>query len=310
MRVRLVAVALVLLAAGAVRAGEPVRILTVGNSFAVNATTFLPDLAKSGGREIVVLNAYKGGCSLEEHARALEAAAVDPASPEARIYTQRLIHAEGDEAGDRFSLPEALRQEKWDFVTIQQSSKLSDQADSFEPYAGQVIDAIRQDAPQAEILVHETWAWRADEPRFAQGQGDTASAMYERLRAAYARLASTHGLRLLPVGDAFQAALATPRWAFVPGAAFDPAQAAALPDERGGLHKGWAWKPGPGGARVAKLDGHHANVAGQYLAAAVFYEEVFDADVRDASFCPPGLAAAAAADLRRIAHETVAAQIP
>lgn len=43
------------------------KILAIGNSFSQDSTTYLYDLAKSGGVELKVVNLYIGGCSLETH---------------------------------------------------------------------------------------------------------------------------------------------------------------------------------------------------------------------------------------------------
>ena len=57
------------------------------------------------------------------------------------------------------------------------------------------------------------------------------------------------------------------------------------------------------------LDGHHANGAGEYLGSCVWYEFLFKDDVTKlTSYLPRGLTAEQAASLRKIAHETVAAQ--
>ena len=56
------------------------------------------------------------------------------------------------------------------------------------------------------------------------------------------------------------------------------------------------------------IDGHHANTAGEYLGAAVWFE-VFLADkaqtVVGNSFVPPGLSKEQTASLQDIAHKTV-----
>ena len=57
------------------------------------------------------------------------------------------------------------------------------------------------------------------------------------------------------------------------------------------------------------LDGHHANGAGEYLGSCVWYEFLFNDDVTKlTTYQPAGLTAEQAASLRKIAHETVAAQ--
>src|SRR5690606_7280834 len=59
-------------------------------------------------------------------------------------------------------LRELLVREPYDFVTIQQVSSQSFKPETFEPYAGQIIRFVRELAPQAQILVHQTWAYDED----------------------------------------------------------------------------------------------------------------------------------------------------
>lgn len=284
-----------------------VKLLTVGNSFAVNSTTYLPDLAKAGGKTLVLLNCYKGGCTLEEHAKAIEATERNPQSPEARIYIPRNSLAEPEDRSHPFNLKEALLRDKWDVITVQQASPFSYSQGTYEPYAGQVIGTIRKYAPQAEIRVHETWGYREDDALFQKGDF-TPRQMYIGLKVAYEKLAVAYHLRLIPVGDAFQIARQSELWHFVPDTTFDFANAkdGTMPNQKGSLNMGWSWQTdGRTGKRGLVLDAHHANVAGQYLGAAVFYEALFQDNVTRVNFCPKELTPEEAADLRRIAHVTV-----
>ena len=289
-------------AALAANAAEPFRLLTVGNSFADNAVFFLPKLAKAADKDIIIYKANLGGHSLEQHAGYLQAYLQDPTDPKGRPYPAL--------AGkEKVSLPEALKSQKWDAVTIQQYSRKSPDASTYEPFATQLIAEIRKDAPQAKIFVYQTWAYREDSPTFKEG--NTQAKMYESLKAAYQTLAQKHGLPIIPVGTAFQNARATEQWTFkFPDPAFDyknpPAN--ARPDQKGSLNMGWNWIKDKEGKVKFALDANHANEAGRYLAACVFFEVLFGQSVLDNTFVPESLTPEQAAQLRQIAHETVAAQ--
>jgi len=204
------------LIAGSARAQEAgdqektVRILTIGNSFANNAVTFLQEMATAAGKRIVIGRANRGACSLQMHAEGLVAYLADPLDPKGKIYRLAAGAAlpgwSADVPGqEAFSLPEALQAQKWNFVTIQQVSTSSFSEDTYEPYAGELISCIRKYAPQAEILVHRTWAYREDSSRFTDGTF-TQQMMFDGLKKAYDDLAAHYGLRIIPTGDAFQAA--------------------------------------------------------------------------------------------------------
>lgn len=53
------------------------------------------------------------------------------------------------------------------------------------------------------------------------------------------------------------------------------------------------------------MDGHHANTAGEYLGACVFYEVLFGDSVVGNTFIPSGLGSAYAKFLQETAHQTV-----
>lgn len=285
---------------------DAARLLTIGNSFADDATAFLPAMAAAGGKQLVVVHANLGGASLERHARHLAAFNRSADDPDARPYKDLLNPLTGERRN--LSLPEALALCPWDFVTVQQVSQLSFRPETYHPHVDQLLAAVRAAAPQAEILIHETWAYREDHPLFAEPGGVTPHGMHEGLQAAYRQLARMTGCRLIPVGEAWQVARATTRWRFTPDQAFDAAQAepGVLPDQRASLNIGWEWVVREvDGKPELRLDAKHANVAGRYLGAAVFYLVLFDADQVPANYLPDGLYAGDAAALRAIAVKAV-----
>ncbi len=302
-------------ASPATRAAEPAReprqslaLLTIGNSFANNALLYLPALAENGGKKLVWFPANLGGAGLERHAAAIRAAEERPGSAEARPYNNRSHPITGERRD--FSLQEALEATKWDVVTIQQVSHQSYQPETYEPHARRVVDFVRAHAPSAEIVVHMTWAYREDHPLYQKVPGLDRTRMHERLRDAYLQLASNYGLRIIPAGEAFHAASQTPRWTFRPDPKFnyDNPPAGKDPAETGSLTPGWRWiKDQRTGEPRFDYDGFHANTAGCYLAACVWYETLFDDSVLSLTYHPRGLSAEDAADLRRLAHETVTA---
>ncbi len=290
--------------AGSVR---EVKLLTVGNSFAQDSTAYLKDFAAAAGRKLLLRGANLAGHSLEQHVKRLQAYEANPADGEGRGYTNPLTRKSKD-----WSLREALESEKWDFVTIQQASPKSFLPETYEPFAGILVAYIKKYAPTAEILIHETWAYREDHALFSKGDGFTQMGMYEKLRSAYEDLARRYGLRVIPVGAAFQRARARERWTFAgPDKAFDYQAPVAdtIPRQSGSLNVGWLWRKNSQTGQVEfVLDAIHANRDGRYLGAAVFFEEIFQESVVGSSFVPPGMDPADARLLREIAHEVVQAR--
>lgn len=301
-------VAGLLLSASAAWSGEvqEVKLLTVGNSFADNSTRYLADFAKDAGKRLRLYQANLGAHSLQMHAGYLRAYEANPDDPKGSPYSGIANPATG--AKPKLSLRKALELEEWDYVSIQQVSTLSYQANSYEPYAGELIAYIQKYAPKAKILGLETWAHREDSWMFQKLT--TQERMHQAIQNAYAELSARHGIAILPVGDAFQAARATPEWKFqYPDPNFDRATAKPdqLPAQPGSLNVGWKWDKDfeTKGMKLVN-DPAHCNAAGQYLATAVLYDALFGG-VEKITFCPPKLTPEQAASLRKIAHETVAA---
>ncbi|CAM2952006.1 DUF4886 domain-containing protein [Rariglobus hedericola] len=284
---------------------ESLKLLTIGNSFADYPLSYLPDLAKAGGKTLVLGRANPGDCTLARHAEYLAAALANPADPKGRLYKNgSVFNLPGRET---VSLPEALAAQAWEIVTIQQASFDSYKPETYHPAVDQIIAAICKFAPQAEIVVQETWIYRDDHPLFQGKENMTQQKMYEGLRAAYHQLAAENGFRIIPSGDAMELARKSPRWTFVADANFDfkNPPVGKLPDESGSLWAGWSWsKPATGEPKLL-LDAKHTSIAGKYLGAVVWYQVMFNADSAPASFVPRGLTAEDTADLRSHASEAV-----
>lgn len=286
-------------------AGEAktVKLLTIGNSFSANATHYLGDLAKAGGHTLIHQPLVIGGASFQVHAEKAQKHEADP-KDKAGLYTSGR------------GLKENLELQKWDYVTIQQASIKSHDFATYEPYAGWLRDYVAKHAPQAKLLVHETWEYRKDDPRFTKpsdkaGEPKTQDEMYTGLRAAYDKLAAEFSARIIPTGDAFHLADTDAAWAYQTDTTFNPkaAKQPELPNQTHSLHVGWQWKkPKNGGPVALGMDGHHANMAGEYLGACVWYEVLFGESAVGSTFVPKGLDPKDAAFLQETAHRAVMAR--
>jgi hypothetical protein len=290
---RIITVAIaVLLTASFTEANDTVKLLTVGNSFSVNSTKYLADIAEASGCTLIKGTANLGGCSLERHWNHAVAYEADPASPEGKPYNGR-------------SLKEILESDKWDVVTIQQYSWISDDIETYRPYAQNLYDYIKKYAPQAEVMIHQTWAYRADDTGKYRGGYDQV-AMHKNIRENYHAIAKDLGIRIIPVGEAFANARSNPDWNFERDPAFDYTNPKnpEIPNEKQSLCKGFNWP----NDKKWSIDTHHAGLLGEYLGGAVFFEMLFDKSVIGNSFRPPNATEEDIHFLQQIAHDTVADQ--
>ena len=275
------------------------RVFAVGNSFSGNATAYLPQLAKAGGHELILGTAQTGGCSLERHWKAAEAELANPGSKEAKIYGGK-------------SLTEIISKGKWDVVTMQQYSLLSSDTETYRPYSQKLHDHLRILQPEAEIVVHQTWAYRSDASRFGQVGAEKHAAsqqeMWERSRAAYRQIADEIGARVIPVGDAFWRVDSDPNWGYKSDANYDfkNPMFPLLPNQNTSLHVGYRWSAD----KKLSKDANHANVAGQYLGGLVWYGCLFRESTENLTFVPPGLSPEFAAHLRTVAWQVVQEDSP
>lgn len=331
-----------------------VKLLTIGNSFANDATAYLPAMAKAGGKDLLLFRANLGGCTFERHVRHMKAFDANPSDPQGRPYRGNPIHSLTDDVTPpgiatggtevnkkapqvpkEFSLREALESQKWDYVTIQQVSNTSFQFETFEPYAGELIAYVKKYAPTAEIIIHQTWAYREDCPLYKDGFNQQK--MFDGLVAAYGQLSEKYALRVVPVGTAMQEARKLPRWTFKfpdPKFNYKEPMPGTAPEQTGSLNVGWtvkkalvtvgeavtAGEDAAAGAAapaakpvkatkveklVAALDFKHCNAEGRYLGASVFYGFLFGGKVAENSFVPPAVKPDDAVLLRGIADNVL-----
>ncbi len=286
---------------------KTIRLLTIGNSFSVNALTWLNDIAASAGEAAFDTGeASLGGCSLEKH---WNLATYTDKHPEYKTYDLR---RRPDGTAIKANLQDALTDCNWDFITLQQVSHKSWRRDSFQPYLDNLLTLIHELAPTSRVMLHQTWAYRSDAPYFPQN-GLNQELMFAGIRENYRYFSKTTGCGILPSGEAIQAARQDRDRRFTwPDPDFDyhdPGAAPALPRQDHSLAVGWHWSitGTPDGIPELRLDGRHLNESGCYLAGCVWFERLTGMDVTETNFVPEGIDRNTAVFLRRVAHETVGA---
>ena len=276
------------------------KVLTIGNSFADNATRYLEEIAAAGKDvELILGKANIGGCSLEKHWNLVEQCDL---LTDVKPYNFYMTGAETCSA----TLKEALVSEKWDFVTLQQVSDLSWRAETFFPYIQKLYDLVRKLATQAQIVIHQTWAYRCDAEEL-KNYGITQEEMFAHLKQAYAEASKKLGCRIIPCGEAFQKARAI--FNYTPDESYNPenVQPLELPEQSKSLIKGYYWRTGNTitGKAELHIDGRHGNEKGCYLANAVWYEMFTKNSILDNKFCPEGVSQEELDILKNVAHETM-----
>lgn len=242
------------------------KILAIGNSFSQDATAYLHAMAESGGMKTKIVNLYIPGCSLKTHWENVEA-------NRAAYEYQR----DGGEGGKTVSISDALKEEAWDVVTLQQASHDSGLESTYEPYLRKLSDYVARECGSARRMLHQTWAYEDGSTHPAFGTYRKSSeVMYRALCGAYAKAAEEIHAPLIPSGTVIQELRSLRE--------FDCRR---------------------GGQSLCR-DGYHMHLLyGRYAVAAVWYESVLKGNILENPFVPDAEGAAASGRLLAVIRQTV-----
>ena len=269
------------------------NILTIGNSFTWSLEKYFPAVVNAGGEELNLKFMNFGGCELHRHW--------------AYIHAETLNPGIGFYNGAR--MDKTLSETSWDVVTIQQASHASWRPETFEPYAGNIVEYVRKFAPKSEIVVQQTWAYRADHAQLRPGSewGISQDEMYSRLTKNYKDLASRYGLRMIPTGYAVQLARKKSPVHFQP---YDPELPDRLvwpdlPPQAGDVVGNISWAKGADGEMHQRRDLIHLNVRGQYMQACLWFAFLYGKSPEETAkyFLPDEIGNCDAEFLRGFAEE-------
>lgn len=243
-----------------------VKILAIGNSFSQDAVEqYLYDLAKAAGIEVIIGNMYIGGCDLDKHYANLQS--------DAAAYEYRKVVAGEKKNRTGVRLSEALTDEPWDYISLQQASGKSGKYDTYA-ILPQLIGGITAKVPEASLIWHQTWAYAAGSnhesfPAYGKDQITMYNAIVSSARRA---MTDNSSLKLMvPSGTAIQNARTT----YV--------------------------------GDVFNRDGYHLEVTyGRYTAACTWFEALFGIDVTTTTYAPSTVNDEMAAIARLSAHRAVA----
>lgn len=226
-----------------------VNILAIGNSFSQDATTYLHDLAKSGGIDTKVVNLYIGGCSLERHWNNIEQNKAD--------YQYQLNGVPQEE--HFVSIDEALKEEKWDYIVTQQCSGYSGLLDTYYPYLGNLLTYVQTKCPGAKRVVMQTWAYEQDSTHeHFKFYHNSQEEMYQKLSECYGKVSKEYKTGLIPVGDLIQ----------------------NLREKDPFIYQ-------KGGKSLCR-DGFHMHLLyGRYAVAALMFEYLLGGDIMENPYLPP-----------------------
>lgn len=293
--------------------GKPLKVLMIGNSFTGSVMRETPNLAKASGLKLDIVQCGIGGCPLEKHWANVEKSGDKNFKPYG--ISASLSSGETKKFPRRANVTDMLAADKWDIVTIQQASGRSAFYDTYQPYADNLIAKIRELAPQAEIVIQQTWSYTPYDTRLKNWKMSPKE-MYEALKKAYAQLSAKHGLRVIPTADAVQ--LFRDRLPVDYGKILTPAEIKQIKrpgviDFHGDVVGASEWKQGRKGKHKdwqelrLRGDFSHLNSRGHYLQACVWLGFLFKMDPTVFTYCPKGLPESDAKLMRECARDALKA---
>ncbi|MEA2012352.1 MAG: DUF4886 domain-containing protein [Verrucomicrobiota bacterium] len=278
------------------------KVLTIGNSFSGNATKYMLELLEADGKDdLHIGRADLGGCSLKKHWNLVEQCEL---LPEVKPYHFHFLGQDFIE----MSLKDVLIHADWDFVTLQQVSHHSWQPETYVPYIDRLYELIRELAPQAQPVIHQTWAYRVDSDMFFDEHNLNQAKMYTKLIKTYADTAERLHCPILPCGLAVHKARQDMHFEKDEDYDYENPTPLELPDQNRSLIGGYYWATGntPSGNAELHMDYRHLNDKGCYIANAVWYEMFTGRKIADNTFSPDCVNSEELAIFQRVAHEATA----
>ncbi len=229
---------------------KSLKVLAIGGSFSQDALQYVYQIAEDAGvEEIVLANLFSGGATLSVH--------VNNAQSDEPAYDY-YKNTEGNwQKTTNYKLSDALVDEEWDYITMQQNSGSSGRSDTFKDVLPQLIDYVRSKNTTAQLVWHMTWAYQA-------GCTHSEFPLYE---------SNQQKMYDMIVDCVHECILTEPRFSFVipAGTAIQNARTSFIGD-------------------TLTRDGFHLNKQiGRYIAGMVWYAALTQSSIDDISFNPAKL---------------------
>lgn len=243
------------------------KVLAIGNSFSEDGIeNYLYDLAKADGHKIIIGNMYIGGAPIELH--------VKNAKENKASYSYRKIGVDGvKKTTKNVSLEQAITDEDWDYISLQQASSFSGQYAVIMQHLPQLISYVSSlKKPHTKLIYHQTWAYQHDSTHKGFANYDKSQEkMYAAIVDATKRISKMKEfIFLVPAGTAIQ-----------------NARTSSLGD-------------------TFTRDGYHLELNyGRFTAACTWYEKLFNTDVRKNTFKPEKVTDQQAEIAKLAAHKAV-----
>ena len=267
---RILFIAALALTAFSALAQNPLKVLAIGNSFSEDAVEQnLYEIAAAAGKPLIIGNMYIGGCTIDKHLECIE-------GDKAAYRYRKIVGGQMSEKWN-YKLSDAIKDEAWDIVSVQQASGYSGLPDSYARL-GELCAWVKANAPQARIIFHQTWAYsRTSNHNHFPWYDRDQQKMFSAILSASGEAVKAVGITtVVPSGRAIQIARGTALDAF--------------------------------GDDLTRDGFHLDRKAGRYIAAATWFEVLFGKSVVGNKYCPETLDPKQLRIAQKCAHRAVRQQ--
>jgi hypothetical protein len=167
------------------------NVLSIGNSFSEDAHRYLNKIAWTDDKQSVFTwNLTIGGCPLSLHFRNMRA--------ENKAYG---LWVNGNIVCTKVSIKEALLTTNWDYISLQQVSRLSFKYETYQPYLNELVAYIKKYCPNAKIILQQTWAYNPKTDILSDMGFSSHDEMFQAVSACYDKAAHEIGAHaVIPSG--------------------------------------------------------------------------------------------------------------
>lgn len=166
---------------------DVMKVLAIGNSFSEDALeNYLHELSTAAGKKIVIGNLYIGGSPLDLHLK--------NAHNNLKAYSYRKINLDGSKkTTEQTSIEDALADENWDYVSLQQASPLSGKYNVVMQTLTDLWTYVFAHVhPDTKLVYHQTWAYQQDSKHEGFTNYDNSQKnMYDSIMSVTSRLDKT-----------------------------------------------------------------------------------------------------------------------
>lgn len=178
----------------AAQSRDTLRILAIGNEWSEDVCSRdLYGYFAAGGQPVVIGYAVKQGSDYAEQAALAK-------SGEASFRYGKIVRGTAS-VREGVSLKQALKDEKWDVVSLQTEGAQACRRETIDPGLGQLLKFVRKNAGRGvRVLYFQTWPYAHQSTTHWMAFGHNNCDMYRLLAAVSREFSAKYGLDVIPVG--------------------------------------------------------------------------------------------------------------